>query len=115
MLLKRSKNRKMEKSHKKAIELFTKKAKEALKNNLEDILVYGSVARGEAHRNSDIDIITIVKKNTFKSQMKLASIAFDILLETGEYISVQTFKKNDLKKDTIFMANVRGDAISAVY
>ena len=97
----------MKKSHKKAIKLFSKKAKELLKTNLEDILIYGSISRREYTDDSDIDIIVIVKKNTFKSQMTLSAIAFDILLETGEYISVQTFKKKDLQKDTIFMNNVR--------
>ena len=104
----------MKKSHKKAIKLFSKKAKDTLKTNLEDILIYGSVSRREYTDDSDIDIIVIVKKNTFKSQMALSSIAFDVLLETGEYISVQTFKKRDLQKDTIFMNNVRGEAIHAV-
>ena len=46
--------------------------------------------------------------------MKLAQLAFDILLETGEYISVQTMKPTDLKRDTIFLHNVRREAIHAI-
>jgi len=34
--------------------------------------------------------------------MKLAALAFDILMETGEYISVQTMKSKELERDTIF-------------
>jgi len=108
------KNNSINKSHGKAIEDFTKKAKNLLKDNLVDILIYGSVSRGEAKTDSDIDIIVIVKKNVFKNQMKLAAMAFDILMETGEYISVQTMKSKDLKRDTIFLHNVRGEAIHAI-
>ena len=108
------KNNSIKKSHSKAIKDFTNKTKNLLKDNLVDILIYGSVPRGEANKNSDIDVIVIVKKNVFKNQMKLAAMAFDILMETGEYVSVQTMKSKDLKRDTIFLHNVRGDAIHAI-
>ena len=104
----------MNKSHNLAIEHFTSNAKKMLKNNLVDILIYGSVARGESKEESDIDLIVIVKRNAFKTQMKLAALAFDILMETGEYISVQTLKSRELERDTIFLHNVRREAIHAL-
>jgi len=104
----------MNKSHNLAIEKFTLHTKKILKHNLVDILIYGSVARGKAKDESDIDIIVVVKRNTFKSQMKLAALAFDILMETGEYISVQTLKSKDLSRDTIFLHNVRKEALHAL-
>lgn len=108
------KNSALKESQIQAVEDFSKKAKELLDDNLIDILIYGSVSRGEAKTDSDIDIIVIVKKNVFRSQMKLAEIAFDILMKTGEYISVQTMKSKDLKRDTIFLHNVRKEAIHAI-
>lgn len=100
--------------HQKAISLFTEKAKAMLKENLVDILVYGSVARGEATRSSDIDVIVIVEKETFSTQMRLAALAFDILMDTGQYISIQTMKSDDLKRDTMFLHNVRREAVHAM-
>ena len=79
-----------------------------------DILIYGSVARGNAKEESDIDVIVVVKRNAFKTQMKLAALAFDILMETGEYISVQTLKSKELGRDTIFLHNVRSEAVHAI-
>lgn len=108
------KNKSIRKSHEIAINIFSSKVISLLKTNLVDILIYGSVARGEAKTYSDIDVIVVVKRNTFKNQMKLAALAFDIMLETGEYISVQTMKSKDLKRDTIFLHNVRKEAIHAL-
>ena len=99
-------------SRSKAIEKFVKKAKELLPEDIIDILIYGSVVRGEAKSESDIDVIVIVRREEFKSQMKLASLAFDVLMDTGEYISVQAVMPEDFKRDTIFMRNVREEAIS---
>lgn len=107
-------NKSISRSRKIALNKFSKKAHSLLKNNIVDIILYGSVARGEATIDSDIDVIVLVKRNVFKNQMKLAEISFDILLETGEYISVQTMKSKDIKRDTIFLHNVRKDAIHAV-
>ena len=104
----------MNKSHNLAVKLFASKAKKILKNNLVDILIYGSVARDEAKEDSDIDVIVVVKRNAFKTQMKLAALAFDILMETGEYISVQTLKSKELERDTIFLHNVRSEAVHAI-
>lgn len=97
-----------------AIRRFVKKAKELLSDELIDILIYGSVVRGEAKPESDIDVIVIVKREEFESQMKLASLAFDVLMDTGEYISVQAVKSEDFNRDTIFMRNVREEAIHVV-
>ena len=104
----------MNKMHQQAIRKFTHHVKQLLKDNVVDILVYGSVARGTAKPHSDIDVIVVVKRRVFRTQMRLAALAFDILLETGEYISVQTMKSADLKRDTLFLYNVRREAIHAV-
>ncbi|MFO8077257.1 MAG: nucleotidyltransferase domain-containing protein [Thermoplasmatota archaeon] len=109
-----TKNRSLTKSRETAIKKFSSNVHRLLKNNVVDIIIYGSVARGEATNDSDIDVIVVVKRNVFRNQMKLAEIAFDILLETGEYISVQTMKSKDLNRETIFLHNVRNDAIHAI-
>lgn len=108
------KNDKIKKKQRDTIKIFVAKTKKLLNDNLVDILIYGSVPIGKSTKDSDIDVIVVVKKNAYKNQMKLAEIAFDILMETGEYISVQTMKIKDLKRDTIFLNNIRKEAIHAI-
>ena len=107
-------NNKINIRQRKSIKIFSEKAKKLLNDDLVDILLYGSVPRGESTEDSDIDVIVVVKRNVYKNQMRLAEIAFDILLETGEYISVQTMKAKDLQRDTIFLHNIRKEALHAI-
>lgn len=97
--------------HRQAVERFVSEAKKLLSEDLVDILVYGSVARGTAGPESDIDIIVIVKHNPVEAQMALSSLAFDIMLQTGEYISPQVMEPEDLHRDTIFLHNVKEEAV----
>ncbi len=98
-------------SHRKAVEAFVAEAKKRLSENLVDILMYGSVARGTAGQESDIDIIIVVQDNPAEAQKTLSKLAFDILLQTGEYISPQVMQPGDLQRDTIFLHNVKEEAI----
>lgn len=98
-------------SYRQAVETFVSEAKKLLSEDLVDILVYGSVARGTAGPESDIDIIIIVKNNPVGAQKALSSLAFDIMLETGEYISPQVMRPEDLQRDTIFLHNIKEEAV----
>ncbi|MFO8132726.1 MAG: nucleotidyltransferase domain-containing protein [Thermoplasmatota archaeon] len=104
-------NRLLAASHRKTVEAFVAEAKKRLSENLVDILMYGSVARGTAGPESDIDLIIIVQDNPVEAQMSLSALAFDIMLQTGEYVSPQVMQPGDLKRDTIFLHNVREEAV----
>lgn len=66
--------------YKEIIALFKKKLKEVYGENLVDIILYGSYARGEQEEGSDIDLFVLLKEiNDFwKEVHKIADIAFDI-------------------------------------
>ena len=54
---------------------------------IEKIILFGSVARGEDTEESDIDLLIITPNENYKNLKKEASNkAWDILLTTGEYI-----------------------------
>jgi predicted nucleotidyltransferase len=54
------------------------------------VILYGSHVRGEATKDSDIDILVLVDDtlNPFQVRKSLSDFLFDILLEKGELISV---------------------------
>ncbi len=57
---------------------------------IKQVLVYGSFARGEATKDSDIDMAVIVddSMNTESVEAGLNDFLFDILLERNELISI---------------------------
>ena len=79
----------------KVIERFVKEAKRKLGDEIESIILFGSYARGEASKESDIDILVIVKKNGFEIQKKLSEISAKILLESSIYISAKAITKEE--------------------
>ncbi|MDF2958233.1 MAG: putative nucleotidyltransferase [Candidatus Alkanophagales archaeon MCA70_species_1] len=62
------------------------------------VILFGSVARGEAGEESDIDILVVTKKEDFRLRRMLIEIAFDILLDTGENISVKALSKDEFER-----------------
>ena len=58
---------------------------------IEKIILFGSVARKEDRKGSDIDILIITKNidDDLKIEDDIYEKTFDILIETGEYPSVK--------------------------
>ena len=57
---------------------------------IKQIIIYGSYVRGEATKDSDIDVLVVIDDslNPFEVRKNLSDIIFDILLEKEELISV---------------------------
>ena len=79
----------IQKRYRKPIEEFVRRALERYRGRIEDIVLFGSVARGEGKEYSDVDILVVIKKEDFGLRHALVGIAFDILRETRENISVK--------------------------
>ena len=83
-------------------------------DKIREIILYGSHARGEATKDSDIDLLVLVDDSVNPSDVRksLSDLLFDILLEKGELISVvvlpQTFFEN---YNYPFVINVRKEGI----
>ena len=56
---------------------------------IKKIILFGSVARGDDTKNSDIDILILTKEKSEKIKKNVYSKASDVLLETMEDISVK--------------------------
>ncbi|PIU68003.1 MAG: hypothetical protein COS84_02320 [Armatimonadetes bacterium CG07_land_8_20_14_0_80_40_9] len=70
---------------KKAIKRFSSEAKEKLGKELLLIKLFGSKVRGDFDKDSDIDILIVVKKDYFINKEKI----FDILFSIDPYYEVK--------------------------
>jgi predicted nucleotidyltransferase len=75
---------------------FAAKAREACGEAIEEIILFGSVARGDDRPDSDIDILVITPKEDFRLRAYLTGLAFDLLMQTGERRSVKVLPRADI-------------------
>ena len=85
------------------------------KDSIATIVLFGSVARGEAREESDIDLLIVTFMDRFKLRRELATLVLDILFETGEYLSIKTLSMDDFESlkqlKSSFLRNVMRDGI----
>ena len=65
---------------------------------LAEVVLYGSFVRGKANRDSDIDIAIVLKDRVNKSRevTRAADALYDLMLETGELISIYPVSRSEL-------------------
>ncbi len=81
---------------------------------IREVILYGSHVRGEATRDSDIDILVLVDEslNPFEVRKSLSDFLFEILLEEGELVSVITLPEHFFENHNYpFMLNVKKEGV----
>jgi len=107
------KDMQIQKKYRGAVEEFVRRVLERYRDKIDSIILFGSVARGEAKEDSDIDVLIVIKKEDFKLRRALIGVAFDILLETGNDISVKVLSKNEFedRRDFSFLRNIISEGV----
>ena len=81
---------------------------------IKKVILYGSYVRGQATRDSDIDILVLVDKSLdpFEVRESLSDLLFDILLEEGELVSVIAVPEDFFESyNSPFMLNVKKEGV----
>ena len=74
----------MQENLKKALQDFINQAEQIYKNHIQQIILYGSYARGDYHAESDVDIMVLVdlpQEGLLEYRKQLMSRVFDINLQ----------------------------------
>lgn len=94
-----------------AVDEFVRRALRRYGDKIDSIILFGSVARGEAKEDSDIDILVVWKGDESEGWRAMTGLAFEVLLEEEEYISVKVIGLEDLKRENPFIKNVMMEGI----
>jgi len=102
------------------IKSLVKRVKEHLTKmygaSVKKVILYGSCVRGEATKDSDIDVLVLVDQslNPFEVRDSLSELLYDILLEEGELVSVIAIPERLFESyNSPFMMNVRREGLGA--
>jgi predicted nucleotidyltransferase len=100
----------------KAVEEFVRRVTQEYGDQIRGITLFGSVARGTAVEDSDIDLLVVIDEEDFRLRRELVGLSFDILLETGGDLSVKVLSDRDFqaRKSYSFLRNVLGENGGAV-
>jgi predicted nucleotidyltransferase len=97
--------------HEQAFEEFAARMTEQWTDEIKQIILYGSVARGEARGiDSDVDVMLITKTEQAKTDVydPAYDIAFDVMLEHGVGLSLnfKTAEELEKRQDRTYIQNV---------
>ena len=101
-----------------AIGDFVDRIRAALGAHIVDLRLFGSVARGEANPDSDIDILVVVEPDDERATLerKAVDIAFDVNLQHDVYISPRVLASGMVADpvwgQTPFLKNVRRESVA---
>ena len=84
--LKRTHNRKLDEIRERLLYTFLERLQEQEGDNLLRVVLFGSVARGDAGDNSDVDVLVLVKEGEGLDLLdRIVAISVEADIEAGEY------------------------------
>ncbi|MBI3049042.1 MAG: nucleotidyltransferase domain-containing protein [Acidobacteria bacterium] len=100
-----------------AVAAFVDRLRQELRDNVVDIRLFGSKARGDAIADSDIDVLVIVQPEADRIRLETAvsDIAFDVSLDYAVHISpcvLTTRAMNDpVWRETQFLRTIEREGL----
>ena len=102
----------IQKRYETVIRLFVRQAQERYPLNIDRIILYGSVARGEANPDSDIDLLVLWNGDEQEGWRAMTGLAFDVMVDSGEYLSVKVMNVKTFSEASPFGHNVISEGIT---
>ena len=99
--------------HRKIAEDFARHLKAKYGDRIARIILFGSVARGNYRKDSDIDLLVVTPDTSWGFRLQLAAAATDVLLRDGVYVSVKPVAPGELDglSATLFGRAIRKEGL----
>ncbi|MBP1912274.1 nucleotidyltransferase domain-containing protein [Thermococcus stetteri] len=95
---------------------FAEDVRKSLGDLVKEVILFGSVARGEYRSDSDIDILIVVDADPWEIQKRVSDLVVEYLLKYGAYISAKVVSTEEFELmrgiNTAFYTNVRREGVS---
>lgn len=102
-------------AHENAADAFADRATNAFGDEIHELVVFGSTARGDTRgRDSDVDVLVVIDDT--ENEDELRDIAYDVSLEHGVTVSmfVESVEEFQRRQDHPFIRNVLREGRSYV-
>ena len=81
-----------------AVDEFLRRVLEKYRNKIEGIILFGSVARGDAREDSDVDLLVVVKERDIADMKEIYGIAFEVSMEYSVEVSPKVYGAREVLK-----------------
>ena len=102
----------IQKRYETVIRQFVLQAQERYTFHIDKIILYGSVARGDANADSDIDLLVLWNGDEHEGWRAMTGLAFDVMVDSGEYLSVKVMNAKTFSGASPFGQNVLREGIT---
>lgn len=100
---------------KKALSLFKQGLLRMFPERVEGLKLFGSKARGEATKHSDVDVIVVMKDGTWQDSWPIHKVASEVSLETDVDLSIKVVTPSLVRRlkevGSPLMSNIDQDGI----
>ena len=87
-------------SHRRAAAKFARRVRECGVDDIEELLLFGSTARGDASGlESDVDFLAVVSDTADESAVaeELRTVAYDVMLDVGPVVEIHVLSRSDFE------------------
>jgi len=102
----------IDKRYETVIRQFVRVAQERYTTHIDKIILYGSVARGDSNADSDIDLLVLWNGDEHEGWRAMTGLAFDVMVDSGEYLSVKVMNVKTFSGASQFGKNVMREGIT---
>ena len=88
---------KLLKNDQQALDVFKKQIKSDFSVDKPELILFGSKARGDFKKHSDVDLLVVLKKATLKKKTQISNLATDLFFEFNANLSPHIYSKKEFQ------------------